>query len=163
MEVDTDDDLIESPLNEAGAKGPPPDITHHFPKMNTQYAPGDPLSPRPKNLNTGINSSSVIAKMHRSGEHQPLLSGDDSDEDAVSDFVHLSCNHFEDDPEFNEKIKQVEFAIDHNVLPQRIYEGSSGSYFAKNVTMVSGLVPRKMACCGLALLRRFWLLFCFRV
>lgn len=136
MEVDTDDDLIESPsrLNEAGSKGPPPDITHHFPKIN-QYAAADA---RTKNVSSnGVNSSSVIAKMHRSGEHQPLLSGDDSDEDAVSDFVHLSCNHFEDDPEFNEKIKQVEFAIDHNVLPQRIYEGSSGSYFAKNVTMVS--------------------------
>lgn len=53
----------------------------------------------------------------------------------VDDQQHVSCNHFEDDPEFNEKIKQVEFAIDHNVLPQRIYEGSSGSYFAKNVTM----------------------------
>lgn len=56
---------------------------------------------------------------------------------AVTDSAYLACNHFEDDPEFNEKIKQVEFAIDHNVLPQRIYEGSSGSYFAKNVTMVS--------------------------
>ena len=58
---------------------------------------------------------------------------------VVSDFVHLSCNHFEDDPEFNEKIKQVEFAIDHNILPQRIYEGSSGSYFAKNTNMVINL------------------------
>lgn len=55
------------------------------------------------------------------------MSGDESD-----DFVQLSVNNFEDDPEFNDYLKQVEFAIDHNVMPQRIYEGSSGSYFAKN-------------------------------
>jgi len=68
-----------------------------------------------------------------SGEYQPLLlsepslTGDESD-----DFVQLSINDFADDPEFNDYLKQVEFAIDHNVLPQRIYEGSSGSYFAKS-------------------------------
>lgn len=54
-----------------------------------------------------------------------------------SEFVHLSCNHFDSDPEYNEIVKMVEFAIDHSVLPQRIYEGSSGSYFCKNVDNVT--------------------------
>ncbi len=57
--------------------------------------------------------------------------------DTQSDFVQLSCNHFENDPEFSDKVKQVEFAIDHSILPQRIYEGSSGSYFCKNSEYVS--------------------------
>lgn len=38
-----------------------------------------------------------------------------------------------DDPEFTEVIRQVEAAIDAGVNPTRIYQGSSGSYFVKNV------------------------------
>ncbi len=75
-------------------------------------------------------------------EYQPLLTGgaensmSDDHADGYSDFVQLSINNFDDDPEFNEYIRQVEFAIDHNIMPQRIYEGSSGSYFAKNSEFV---------------------------
>ena len=36
-----------------------------------------------------------------------------------------------------QKVKIVEYAIENNVYPQRIYEGSSGSYFAKNSEFVS--------------------------
>ena len=61
----------------------------------------------------------------------------ETDQMENSDFVHLSCNHFDNDPEFNEIIKKVEYAIDHEILPQRIYEGSSGSYFAKNSDFVN--------------------------
>ena len=34
------------------------------------------------------------------------------------------------------KLKQVEYAIYNKILPVRIYEGSSGSYFAKNADFV---------------------------
>ncbi|XP_054745692.1 phosphatidylinositol 4-kinase type 2-alpha isoform X4 [Anastrepha obliqua] len=37
-----------------------------------------------------------------------------------------------DDPAFNEVVIQVEAAIAAGVMPERIYQGSSGSYFVKN-------------------------------
>ncbi|VVC43144.1 Phosphatidylinositol 3-/4-kinase, catalytic domain [Cinara cedri] len=41
-------------------------------------------------------------------------------------------NHFPDDPAFSFVIKQAEIAIDNSVFPDRIYQGSSGSYFVKD-------------------------------
>ncbi len=130
MEVDTDDDLLSSLdtstpgiSSDARSKGPPPDVTHHFPAAQ-------PSSTR---YQKSSRSHTVSAKMPN-GEYQPLLLTDhDSDmDDNGSDFVQLSINNFDDDPEFNDYLKQVEFAIDKGIMPQRIYEGSSGSYFAKN-------------------------------
>ena len=128
MEVDTDDDLLES-ANDARSKGPPPDVTTNLPETQS-YQTEEPNLKKPKQTAT----STISAKMFRNNEYQPLLNGSGSNisEAESADFVHLSCNHFESDPEFNEKVKKVEYAIDHNVLPQRIYEGSSGSYFCKN-------------------------------
>ncbi|XP_055306109.1 phosphatidylinositol 4-kinase type 2-alpha isoform X2 [Sitodiplosis mosellana] len=37
-----------------------------------------------------------------------------------------------DDPQFNELVSQAEMAIEHGIYPERIYQGSSGSYFVKN-------------------------------
>lgn len=42
-----------------------------------------------------------------------------------------------DDPAFSELINQSEQAIDRGIYPERIYQGSSGSYFVKNVEEVS--------------------------
>ncbi|EDO35290.1 predicted protein [Nematostella vectensis] len=42
-----------------------------------------------------------------------------------------SCNVI-DDPEFASVIRAAEQAIDAGILPERIYQGSSGSYFVKN-------------------------------
>lgn len=42
-----------------------------------------------------------------------------------------------DDPEFTEIIRLAEVAIDNGILPERIYQGSSGSYFVKNPAGVS--------------------------
>lgn len=64
-------------------------------------------------------------------ESSPLL-GPRQDHDHVIFF-----NSFPDDPQFEELIKQAEDAIEHNVFPQRIYQGSSGSYFVKNLDHVS--------------------------
>ena len=40
--------------------------------------------------------------------------------------------YFSDDPNFTEVIRTAETAIDNGIYPQRIYQGSSGSYFVKN-------------------------------
>jgi len=39
---------------------------------------------------------------------------------------------YADDPEFTDLMGQAECAIDNSIFPQRIYQGSSGSYFVKN-------------------------------
>jgi phosphatidylinositol 4-kinase type 2 len=43
-------------------------------------------------------------------------------------------NNFEDDPEFNNIIHEAETAIEEGVYPQRISQGSSGSYFVFDST-----------------------------
>ncbi|KOB73702.1 Phosphatidylinositol 4-kinase type-ii [Operophtera brumata] len=62
-------------------------------------------------------------------ESQPLLGG-------RGDF-EVSYNHFPDDPQFSELLWQTEVAIDNGIYPERIYQGSSGSYFVKNPGSVS--------------------------
>ncbi|GBP83052.1 Phosphatidylinositol 4-kinase type 2-beta [Eumeta japonica] len=57
-------------------------------------------------------------------ESQPLLGG-------RGDF-EVSFNHFPDDPQFSELVWQAEVAIENGIFPERIYQGSSGSYFVKN-------------------------------
>ncbi len=71
----------------------------------------------------------------RSNESQPLLTSF-SENETGHDFLHLSCNTFPDEPEYSELIERAEIAIDHNILPQRIYQGSSGSYFVKDISLV---------------------------
>lgn len=44
---------------------------------------------------------------------------------------------FPEDPEFNEKVRSVELAIDKELHPERISQGSSGSYFCRNEYGVS--------------------------
>lgn len=44
--------------------------------------------------------------------------------------------YFLDDPQFSELVWQAELAIDNGIFPERIYQGSSGSYFVKNPTGV---------------------------
>ncbi|XP_034738904.1 phosphatidylinositol 4-kinase type 2-beta [Etheostoma cragini] len=41
-------------------------------------------------------------------------------------------NHFPDDPEFADIVKRAEQAIENCVFPERISQGSSGSYFVKD-------------------------------
>jgi len=59
-----------------------------------------------------------------SQENQPLLSRSRGE----SDFI----NHFPDDRDFQEVVRQAERAIDQGVYPTRIAQGSSGSYFVKD-------------------------------
>ncbi|XP_050497760.1 phosphatidylinositol 4-kinase type 2-alpha isoform X2 [Diabrotica virgifera virgifera] len=62
-------------------------------------------------------------------ESQPLLGG-----------LDVSYNQFPDDPAFSDLVWQAEAAIDHGIFPERISQGSSGSYFVKNQSGVVKLV-----------------------
>lgn len=46
---------------------------------------------------------------------------------------------FADDPVFSDLVWQAEVAIDNGIFPERISQGSSGSYFVKNPSGVSEL------------------------
>lgn len=41
-----------------------------------------------------------------------------------------------DDPQFSDIVRAVELAVEHGIYPERIYQGSSGSYFAKDAEEV---------------------------
>lgn len=73
---------------------------------------------------TGMSSSSTPpGSPHRSDqESTPLLLHD----------RHLPLNHFPDDVEYASVIASAEQAIEHGIYPERIYQGSSGSYFVKS-------------------------------
>lgn len=45
-----------------------------------------------------------------------------------------------DDPQFNDLVIQSDVAIEHGIYPERIYQGSSGSYFVKNTAGVNEVV-----------------------
>jgi len=57
--------------------------------------------------------------------HQRLTEYEDIDSD--------NDNIFPDDPQFTEVVRQAEIAIEAGIYPTRIYQGSSGSYFVKNI------------------------------
>lgn len=46
--------------------------------------------------------------------------------------IYIILLPFADDPQFSELVFQAELAIDKGIYPERIYQGSSGSYFVKN-------------------------------
>lgn len=72
-------------------------------------------------------------------ESQPLLGGRGGGNGitgggGTADHTDFTGNTFPDDPEFHEIITQAEIAIEHGIYPERIYQGSSGSYFVKDPT-----------------------------
>jgi len=70
-----------------------------------------------------------------STESQPLLSAHNrsSSYEDIDSALDSDDNIFTDDPAFNEIVRQAEAAIDAGVYPTRIYQGSSGSYFVRDV------------------------------
>ncbi|XP_053694237.1 phosphatidylinositol 4-kinase type 2-alpha isoform X1 [Sabethes cyaneus] len=77
-------------------------------------------------------SVSIIPEVHFEGitldssidrESQPLLGGREHE---------ITYNQFPDDPHFSDLVYSAEIAIDAGIYPERIYQGSSGSYFVKN-------------------------------
>lgn len=71
----------------------------------------------------------------QSGERRPLLGSSKRNMERLSESEHPpnNCN----DPDFNTIIRAAENAIDSGVYPERIYQGSSGSYFVHNKDRVS--------------------------
>lgn len=103
---------------------PPPDVTF-APRNNTvtgensnQYHPRSPT----RTSGSGMKESS------------PLLAP------RVEHEYGFFENHFPEDPDFQETIRKAEEAIEEGIYPERIFQGSSGSYFVKNCDMVSMVV-----------------------
>jgi len=63
-------------------------------------------------------------------ENSPLLAP------RVEHEYGLFENNFPDDPVYQDMIRDAEAAIEEGFLPQRIYQGSSGSYFVKDINRV---------------------------
>ncbi|XP_021708685.1 phosphatidylinositol 4-kinase type 2-alpha isoform X3 [Aedes aegypti] len=53
-------------------------------------------------------------------------------ESLISDDECFPHNDIPDDPHFSDLVYSAEIAIDGGIYPERIYQGSSGSYFVKN-------------------------------
>lgn len=51
--------------------------------------------------------------------------------------ITTNISFITDDPQFNDLVAQAEIAIENGIYPERIYQGSSGSYFVKNTAGVS--------------------------
>lgn len=47
-------------------------------------------------------------------------------------YTECCINQFPDDPQFSSIIREAEISIENAVYPERIYQGSSGSYFVRN-------------------------------
>jgi len=71
-------------------------------------------------------SRSIRSTSNDRGERDPLLSTGSSDHDE-SQFL----NEWPEDPEFTILLRDVDDAIGDGIYPERIYQGSSGSYFVK--------------------------------
>uniref|UniRef100_A0A3B5AP34 Phosphatidylinositol 4-kinase type 2 n=1 Tax=Stegastes partitus TaxID=144197 RepID=A0A3B5AP34_9TELE len=92
------------------------------------YCPTEPTSPRGA---FGSTPGSVVripaGSPGRNRERQPLL-----DRDRGNSPREPHRNEFPEDPEFREIIRKAERAIEEGIYPERIYQGSSGSYFVKD-------------------------------
>ncbi|RWS25356.1 phosphatidylinositol 4-kinase type 2-alpha-like isoform X1 [Leptotrombidium deliense] len=84
---------------------------------------------------TYVTCSGGVSTSASNKESQPLLKRMDTVDASIVN------NVFPDDPEFTAIVKDAENAIDNCVYPQRISQGSSGSYFVKN----SAEIPKTIA------------------
>ncbi|XP_055607404.1 phosphatidylinositol 4-kinase type 2-alpha-like isoform X1 [Uranotaenia lowii] len=121
-----------------------PHIQHKSQHLRPQYGEGDSLVPIPPQTLTSINTDEILAaaaaglpsssitlipEVHFTldsaidRESQPLLGGREHE---------ITYNQFPDDPHFSDLVYSAEIAIDAGIYPERIYQGSSGSYFVKN-------------------------------
>lgn len=66
--------------------------------------------------------------------------------------AHRERNEFPEDPRFEAVVRQAELAIERCIFPERIYQGSSGSYFVKDPQGVSAGVGTAVAGWGPAAL-----------
>ena len=116
MSVDRPLTCVIPPEEEPMDHRPPPDVT------KVKFAPRSDRSPRsPTRERAGFGTE----------ENSPLLASRSIDLE-----YGMFENNFPHDPEFQEIIRVAEEAIDCGRYPERIYQGSSGSYFVKNLENV---------------------------
>jgi hypothetical protein len=99
---------------------PQPDVTN----VKVSYAPRNERSPRSPTRDSRAGEGT--------GENSPLLAPR-SLELEYGDFE----NNFPDDPIFQDIVRHAEDAIEFGHYPERIIQGSSGSYFVKDKNNVS--------------------------
>lgn len=102
---------------------PPPDVT---------FAGGS-FSPQQQHSNIPGTSTAPPGTFGKGRRETSRLVSRDS---GTSEYL----NDFKDDPEYSEIVRESENAIDNGIYPERIYQGSSGSYFVKNGDGVGVLV-----------------------
>lgn len=103
----------------------------------------DPLDPSPS---TDVNVSFAPGVLNHSSHRGPRSpsrgSGHGIKENSpllgpMADFDNSDqWNFFPEDPCFEEIVYSAETAIENSVFPDRIYQGSSGSYFVHNTEKV---------------------------
>ncbi|THD28724.1 Phosphatidylinositol 4-kinase type-ii [Fasciola hepatica] len=77
------------------------------------------------------NYSEDIPMVTESHEENTPLLGSDSEQN-LSSFPTI-VNNIPEDVEFSNVVRKALHAIEHGVYPERIYQGSSGSYFVKDI------------------------------
>ena len=106
----------------------PASYSNQAPSSSSSSVTGAPSARR---KDSSSNSSSHYPVYANTSEQSPLLSKC-TDSDSDSFFV----NNIENDPVFSKIIHSTEEAIYMGILPERIYQGSSGSYFVRDKTKV---------------------------
>lgn len=85
---------------------------------------------RLRNTYTGKFSDDMPMTAESHEEHTPLLASDS--EQNSSSFPPI-VNNLPEDVEFSNVVRRAVHAIEHGIYPERIYQGSSGSYFVKDI------------------------------
>ena len=99
------------------------DLDTSYNSISPQQAPDVTFSAPPPH---GVKSPPTKGRGRR--ETSRLVS-----HDSVGEYY----NDFKDDPDFTLTVREAENAVDRGIYPERIYQGSSGSYFVRNCDRVS--------------------------
>lgn len=103
----------------------------------TSYGSGGSEEALLASENAFVNSNNPrvpLSPRRTNRENLPLLRG--RGHQRLQDYEDIDMdneNIFPDDPQFTEIVRQAEIAIEAGIYPTRIYQGSSGSYFVKNI------------------------------
>lgn len=85
----------------------------------------------PQQQTTSSSSKATTSPRRAQRENLPLLARNTS-AGGRSAYEEIQDNNWPDDPQFTDLVRQAEQAIESGLYPERIYQGSSGSYFVKN-------------------------------
>ena len=116
MSVDRPLSTVIPPADDSMEYGPPPDVT------DVTFAPR-----HSQNFRTPRSPTREGAGRE---ESSPLLA-------RVETEYGFFLNNFPDDPDFTDVVRKAEESIECGRYPERISQGSSGSYFVKNLDNVS--------------------------